>query len=148
MTGEAKQRCAYNLARYGARGDKQLNIYIDYLQRVANPASETAVLNILTNVCNVNFASDTVSIRQAGKVAERLIARRISVVGLQTALGLHSLLIEKNPSQAVKHFSTAFQGNRRDRVALVGLLATSVQNGTYADVADIGSIYSIYWSPH
>ena len=136
-SSEAKERCARDLARRGARGDEHLDIYVDYLQRVTRPDEETDALKLLATIFAVDFDSGTVRLRRAGEVAERLAKRRIEIAGLRTALALHSLLIEQNPAKAARDFETALQVNRNDRVALVGLLAASIRNGAYGNIAGI-----------
>lgn len=131
---DEKLRYARDLAGRGARGDEHLNIYIDHLKRVRSPAQEQAVLTILTSICAVNFDSDNVMLRRAGEVAQRLVETKTEVSGLQIALGLHALQIAQDSSKATVHFRAAFKANRKDRVALVGLLAALIRNEAYADI--------------
>lgn len=133
-SSQVKTRCARDLARRGARGDDQLSTYVDHLKRVAEPAKETDVLNRLASICAVDFDSDKVRLRRAGEVARRLVEGKIQVPGVQTALGLHALLVEQMPSEAVKHFEAAFRAYPDDKMALVGLLAARVQKGEYSKV--------------
>jgi tetratricopeptide (TPR) repeat protein len=132
---EVKIKCARDLAKRGARGDDQLKIYIDHLQHVSDSSKEIEILKLLSSLCAVDFDSDGVRLKRAGEVAQCLVESKLQVLGLQTTLGLHALLIEQMPSKAVKHFETALQANPHDRTALVGLLASLMQTGDYSKVA-------------
>lgn len=135
VSEKVKTKCARKLAYKGARGDDQLKIYVDHLQHVPDPSRETDVLNLLGGICTVDFDSDNVSLRRAGDVANRIAESQTQVFGVHRALGLHALLIKHSAIEAVKHFSTAFQTNRRDKVAQVGLLAALIQEKDYREVA-------------
>lgn len=135
VSKEVKMKCARDLAKRGARGDDQLNVYIDYLQHISDSSKETEILKLLSSLCAVDFDSDGVRLKRAGEVAQCLLESKIPVSGLQTTLGLHALLVEQLPSKAVKHFESAFQANPHERMALVGLLASIVQSGDYSKVA-------------
>nr|NIM12814.1 hypothetical protein [Candidatus Aminicenantes bacterium]NIN18809.1 hypothetical protein [Candidatus Aminicenantes bacterium]NIN42731.1 hypothetical protein [Candidatus Aminicenantes bacterium]NIN88142.1 hypothetical protein [Candidatus Aminicenantes bacterium]NIO81700.1 hypothetical protein [Candidatus Aminicenantes bacterium] len=132
-----KENCVRNLALRKARGDEHINLYIDHLGCVLKPASETAVFNLLTDICTVNFDSQQPTLKRAGAVAARLAVKKIQVPGLNTALGLYSLLIKKDPAKASQYFTSAFHEDSSNTLALIGLLASLIRDADYSNVANI-----------
>ena len=136
---EGKARCARELARRGARGDAQISVYVEHLQAAPDHAAETVVLNLLANICSVDFETDPVRLKRAGEVAARLQSlveqHPLAFPWLARTLGLHVLLVEENPASASRHFDAALQAGDHDRVVLIGLICAAVRDGRYDQVA-------------
>jgi len=157
---DVKIECACNLAKRGARGKEHITIYIDHLNNTSDSKKETVILNLLSDLCKINFDSTSRSIKRAGDIARQLIKNdsqvsgrnrlkpteevehqfinnTIQVSGLQKALGLYTLQIDKMPSIAVKHFEIAFQTEPDDRVAQIGLLCCLILNEDYSKFTEV-----------
>jgi hypothetical protein len=134
---ETKVKCVRDLAKRGAEEDDQLKMYIDYLQHVPDASTEGDILKLLSSQCAADFDSDSDTIGRAGGVAERLLEGNIQVLGLDKTLGLKALLKDEMPSRAVNYFKRAFQANPQDRMALVGLLSSTIKTGEYGTVEKI-----------
>lgn len=134
---EAKARCCQEMVRYRAKGDDDLRIYIDYLGGLKNYREEKEIIEILTNICQVDFESDRVLVKRAGEVAAILDNHKINIPGIMTAMGLNALIVEKNILEAVRCFKAAVNEDHTAAAPLLGMIAALIQNGAYSQVADV-----------
>ncbi|MCD6486973.1 MAG: hypothetical protein J7K35_06585 [Syntrophobacterales bacterium] len=134
---ETKARCCQEMVRYRAKGDDDLRIYIDYLRGLKDYHGEKEIIEILTNICQVDFESERVLVKRAGEVAAILDNHKINIPGIMTAMGLNALIVEKNCFEAVRCFKAAVNEDRTAVVPLLGVIAALIQNGDYSQVADV-----------
>ena len=131
-----RKQCARDLAKRGARGDQHVDIYIDFLHNVKDRRKETDIIKLLSSLCTVDFHSGNVQLKRAGEIAQRLVKSKITdVKETHLALGLHSLIIEKNPSVAAKHFHSGHKADSENKTILTGLLAACLQNSDIETIA-------------
>jgi hypothetical protein len=137
-TAEIRTQCARDLANRRATGDAQIDVYVEYLRAAASPARETDILELLEQLCRVDFAAEEHKLKRAAEVAKRLASLakvRALVPGLHTAIGLCELLVANKPEEAIGHFESALRLNASDEEATVGLVAAGIRAGAY-DVAE------------
>lgn len=136
-SNEMKLRCARSLARRGATGKVHLDLYVACLRGITDPAAEKGIFALMARVCNVDFDTDKASLNQAADLARQLEKSRIQVHGGQRAIGLQSLLVKRNFPEAAVQLDKAWQEDRRDEVAQVGLLSALIQQADHDRVAKI-----------
>jgi len=136
-SGEWKEWCISDLVRRGAQGDDYLTIYIHYLQNQIHLAHERQVLNLLMSICHVDFASDNVQLKRAKEVAERLLANRIQIAGIQNAQGMYALLLQHNFNEATEYFLAVLKVSNTNVIALYGLLTAYLLSNAYQKIAEL-----------
>jgi thioredoxin-like negative regulator of GroEL len=131
---EKKAECARGLGKRRARGDEHIDVYIDHLKQVPEPSKEFDIIKLLSEVCAVDFDTDSVRLKRACEVARHLANNNIMVENIRLALGMHALLVENAPIKAIDHFYAVVASNPRDRTAAIGLLTCLVRTGEYGKV--------------
>lgn len=131
---EIKRACARSLAGRLAKSDDHLRIYMDHLQRAAEPSAEAAVLDLLASIVAVDFNSEKVLLKRAGEVAQRLFNNNIEIPGLLTALGLYKLVIQGDPCASMGFLERATSENPRDKTAVIAALSAATRAGDYERV--------------
>ena len=136
---EEKAYCARDLARRSEMSEQALQVYLDYLQKAPVPAAETDIIQLLNGICAVDFSSDRTALDRARAAAQQMMNVRspVPVADLWTALALHTLLVQRAPTQALTYFGNAFNANQQDRTAVIGLLVCYIQLGQYAKVSEM-----------
>jgi len=136
---EEKAYCVRDLARRQDSNEQALQVYLDYLQKTPVPAAETDIIRLLSGICAVDFSSDQAALERARAAAQQMMNERspVPVAGLWTALALYTLLVQRAPSQALASFGNAFNANRQDRTAVIGLLVCYIQLGQHSKVNEM-----------
>ena len=144
---EWKGWSAWQLAESHASADEHLDIYIQYLQSSSTQTYSKQMLAILANVCNINFDSAAVHLKRAKKLSDRLIANGIHVSGKWKAGAFYTLIVKKQPLDAVELFIRALMDDDSDSDIFCGLVAASIQSDQFAYASTIAHAAKKFTSP-
>lgn len=133
-TEKVKAQCIHELARRGAMDDDILHLYLEHLRGSREPYSETALLATLGRFFEVDFSTDPARLKQAYFVGQALFSAGILLPRQRTALGLGALLLDQAPSEALNAFTSAYEADQNDQVALCGVLTCWMRLGNYIEV--------------
>jgi hypothetical protein len=134
---EHKAVLARDLPAYGTCEERHVDLYLDHLDCVARPADEKAVIGHLAELLSVDLDSDDRILRNAGRIGAKLREKKISISGTATAIGLHRLLVERQPGGALELLLEAAQADRGDPVAAVGLAVAAFQTGDFDQLKNV-----------
>lgn len=135
----AKAWAARGLANKGACEFSHLHIYCDHLTRSANGPSEKRMATLLQSQCTVDFDSGDDKLESCGEIARKLITAGFEWPWVHVTHGIHDLLIEKKPLEALEHFKKASQMGGKRRTVLLGLASAWLQSGNYAGVIGLAA---------
>lgn len=136
-TGPEKITIARTLAARGARGDAHLAVYVDHLSRVRHVTLEPNMRTVLAESLAVGFEVGTIRIKRAAELARQLRAARITMTGLDLAMGYACLLVDRQPAEAAEHLFAAHRANPADPTAFTGLLSAWLRAGDHVRIAEL-----------
>ncbi|GCE07573.1 hypothetical protein [Dictyobacter aurantiacus] len=131
--------CVHELVRQRATENQHIDIYISYLDMLANPQEETELFQLLDTLLDLDFQASDTRLLQANHIMRSLLPLHIPtlpvlVPHLFNARGIHALLINRAPEEAREYFEQACGQDNTDRIAYLGLLACELRLGNMTAV--------------
>ncbi|TDB91404.1 hypothetical protein E1264_01885 [Actinomadura sp. KC216] len=130
-------RAAAELAAHGAVGRDQLSIYAEVTGRAERPPDAVAAL--VAGLLSVRHDSGTIRIAQAGELAAMMASAGAARPDLDRTLGLHRLMVDGAPHDAVAPLTRAWRAAPADESAFAGLLAALLRSGAHGSLAELAA---------
>lgn len=131
LAAPARTDCLRQLAKRDSQSDEHIELYLNYLDQIGDPAAEVEILKVLEHVCDTGTDSSKVRLKRAAEVALRLVAKKIDVPGALRAGGLKMLILDDAPEKAEQWLVAALKRDRRDISAAIALTSAWIRCGKY-----------------